>query len=107
MLKSTIALAALMAALAGPALASDDDRYESGDRYERSSGGGRCTARPVAEWLSIGQVAVKLEERGFTVREIETSHGCYEVKATDGKGNRIKVYIDPATAEVVSRARRG
>ena len=106
MLKSTTALAVLMAALAGPASASDDVRYGSEDRYEHSSDRGRCTARPAAEWLSIGQVAVKLEERGFRVREIEASHGCYEVKATDGKGDRIKIYVDPATAEVVSRGRR-
>jgi hypothetical protein len=108
MLKQTIALAALLAGLAAPALASDDgsrshrERYEHG-RYQHDGDRGRCSARPAAEWLSVDQVAQKLKEQGYTVHKIEASHGCYEVKATDGKGVRLEMYVDPATADVVRR----
>ena len=61
MLKKTLTLAALLAGLVMPALASDDGpghraRYEHG-RYEHD--GGRCSARPAAEWKehAIMQVA--------------------------------------------------
>ena len=61
---------------------------------------------PAAEWLSVDQVTQKLKEQGYTVRRIEASHGCYEVKATDAKGVRVEMYVDPATAEIVSREGR-
>ena len=108
MLKKTIALAALLAGLAVPALASDDgerghrERYEHG-RSEHDGNRSRCSARPAAEWLSVDQVAQKLKEQGYTVRGIEASHGCYEVKVTDSKGVRLEIYVDPATADVVTR----
>jgi Peptidase propeptide and YPEB domain len=102
MLKNTMIVAAAIALLAGPALASGDDRYELEERYEMgSSREGRCPARTDAEWLSIEALGQKLKEKGYTVREVERSHGCYEVKATDNNGVRVKFYVDPATAEIV------
>ena len=93
-------------------LASDDggrghrERYERG-RYEHDGDRdrGRTAARPdpPREWLSVDEVAQKLKEQGYTVRRIEASHGCYEVKATDAKGVRVEMYVDPVTADVVSR----
>lgn len=112
MLKNTIALAIVLAALTAPALASDDDRYgsrdryESRERYEHSFERGRCAVRSGAELLTVDQVAQKLKEQGYTVRRIETSHGCYEVKATDANGIRLEFYVDPATASVINRGRR-
>lgn len=41
--------AAVFAACAGPVLASGDDPYGSGERYELASDRARCTARPAAE----------------------------------------------------------
>ena len=111
MLKKTIAVAALLAALAVPVLASDDgehshrERYEHG-RFDHDGDRGRCSARPSAEWLSVDQVAQKLKEQAYTVLKIESSHGCYEVKATDSKGVRVEMYLDPATADIVRRDSR-
>lgn len=48
----------------------------------------------------------KLKEQGYTVGKVETSHGCYEVKATDANGVRIELYVDPATAQVVGHEGR-
>jgi hypothetical protein len=107
MSKNAVVLAAaVFAALAGPALAFGDDRNESKERHELASERGRCTARPVAEWLSTDQLTQKLKEQGYTVGRIETRHGCYEIKATDAKGVRVELYVDPATAEVIMREGR-
>ena len=108
MLNKTIVLAALVAGLAVPVLASDDgershrERYEHG-RSEHDGNRGRCSARPVAEWLSVDQIGQKLKEQGYTVTKIEASHDCYEVKATDSKGVRVEMYVDPATSDIVRR----
>jgi hypothetical protein len=107
MSKSAVFLAAaVFAACVGSVLASGDAPYGSGERYELASDRARCTARPAAEWLPIDQLTQKLKEQGYTVRKVETSHGCYEVKATDGKGLHVELYVDPATAEVITREGR-
>jgi hypothetical protein len=99
MLKRTIILATVLAAAAGSAMASDDDRDDR--RVSRAY----CTASP-ATWLPVDQLTQKLKEKGYTVRELEVSHGCYEVEAIDANGVRVAFYVDPATGEVVNRARR-
>jgi hypothetical protein len=105
--RSAVVLAtAVFAAVAGSALASADDRDGSKERHELASDRARCTVRSAAEWLSNDQLTQKLKEQGYTVGRIETSHGCYEVKATDAKGVRVKLYVDPATAEVIMREGR-
>ena len=107
MLKNTMIIAAALALLAGPALASSDERTESDERYEMASGrDARCTARPDAEWLTVEQLTQKLKDQGYTVRKVERSHRCYEVKATDAKGVGVELYVDPATAEIVNREGR-
>lgn len=106
MLKKTLATGAILAALAAPALASDDGHGERGGRSEYSTDGRTCPVRQAADRLSIDQVALKLKEQGYTVHKIEASHGCYEVKATDAKGARIEMYLDPTTAEIVRRGDR-
>jgi hypothetical protein len=107
MSRSAVVLtAAVFAAVAGSALASGDEGDSLKERYELASDRARCTARPIAEWLSIDQLTQKLKEQGYTVSKVETSHGCYEVKATDAKGLRVELYVDPATAEVIKREGR-
>lgn len=106
MLKKTLAAAAILAAVAAPALASDHGRRDHDERSGYSSDGRTCPVRQAAERLSIDQVALKLKEQGYTVHKIETSRGCYEVKATDAKGARVEMYLDQATAEIVRRGDR-
>lgn len=64
----TITVAALLTALAMPALASDE-RGSERERYEHSERS-RCPARPAAGRLSLDQVAQRLKEQGYTVRKI-------------------------------------
>jgi hypothetical protein len=105
MLTKTIAIGALLAGLAAPVLASDHGERGARERSEHSDRT-RCAARPEAERLSVDQIAQKLKEQGYTVRRIEVSRGCYEVKGTDAKGARVEMYVDPATAEIIGRGDR-
>ncbi len=90
MMRKTLLTAAALAAAAGAALASDrDDRRQP------------LTDAPRAEWMSVGQVAQKLEAQGYVVREIETERGAYEVEATDADGMRVKARVHPVTGAIL------
>lgn len=106
MLKRTIIIASALAALAGPALASDDGYREREGRHEQSSETSRCAVQPGATWLEPGQVNEKLKQAGYTVRKLKKSHGCYEVKAIDAKGTRVEFYVDPTTGKMAGREGR-
>ncbi|MGM0585243.1 MAG: PepSY domain-containing protein [Pseudomonadota bacterium] len=80
-----LAAFAAAAALAGAALASQDDRPRA--------------AAPQAEWMSVSEIAAKLEAQGYQVHEIEREDGGYEVEAFDANGLRMEAWIDPVTGE--------
>ena len=90
-MRKTLPTAAALAAAAGAALASDhrDDRRQP------------LADAPRAEWMSVGEVARRLEAQGYVVREIETERGAYEVEATDANGMRVEAYLHPVTGAVL------
>jgi hypothetical protein len=67
-------------------------------------------ARPVRgerQWLSIPQVHAKLEAAGYrNVEKIEREHGGYEIKATDRDGQRVKLYLNPQTGDILDQRRK-
>jgi len=92
---SSIALVGALA-LAGAALAP--------------SFAGEHRSPPAGErpWLSIPQVHAKLEAAGYRqIEKIERERGGYEARATDRKGERIKLYINPQTGEITDRGSHG
>lgn len=83
MLKLSILTTATVFVLSGVALAED-----------------YCTGE--GEPMPTEQVMEKLETMGYEkVRGIEMEHGCYEAKGFDQEGNRVEVYLEPATGEIV------
>lgn len=85
-----IALAtALLAGMAmtAPLLASDDDRN-------------RLNV-PAADWKSAAEIKDKITAAGYTVREIETDDGAYEVEVVDKDGVRQELHVHPATGEIL------
>ncbi|MEQ9258639.1 MAG: PepSY domain-containing protein [Roseovarius sp.] len=58
---------------------------------------------PASEWMSVAELAQKLEAQGYTVREIEMEHGVYDVEMTDANGMRVEAYLHPVTGEPVER----
>lgn len=56
---------------------------------------------PRDQWLPPSEIAKKLSEKGYTVREIEADDGAYEAEMVDKSGMRIEAHVHPATAELL------
>jgi hypothetical protein len=53
-------------------------------------------------WLSMIEVLERLETAGYRdFEEIERERDGYEIKATDANGQRMEIFVDPVTAEVL------
>lgn len=87
----TAALATAMGLFAIGAQASDDDDT----RFENMP--------PRAEWMSVSALSQKLESQGYTIQEIDTEYGVYEVEMVDANGMRVEAYLHPVTGEPVRR----
>lgn len=70
----------------------------------RSKGNGSDSHQ--ASWLTMHQVQVKLEAMGYRdIEEIDRERNHYEARATDARGQRVKVAIAPRSGEIIkSRA---
>jgi flagellar hook assembly protein FlgD len=53
--------------------------------------------------MSAAQVTSRLQSQGFTVNKIKFDDGRYKVKAVDASGHKQKLYVSPATGDVVSK----
>lgn len=59
------------------------------------------------QWLSIPQIHDKLVAAGYrNIEKIEREHGGYEARATHPNGERVKLYLNPQTGEIVDRQQR-
>lgn len=56
---------------------------------------------PAAEWKSTAEIKDGLVAAGYTVREIETDDGAYEVDVVDKDGVRAELHVHPATGEIL------
>ncbi len=61
-----------------------------------------CTDAPKAQWLTIQQIADRLESQGYKVSEIEFEDSCAEVEVRKD-GVKSEFYLDPTTASVVKK----
>ena len=64
---------------------------------------------PVGErqWLSIPQIHDKLDTAGYrNIEKIEREDGAYEARATNRNGERVKLYLNPQTGEILDRRQR-
>lgn len=91
-------LIALAGVSAWPVVASDTGRTARGDAEA-----GAARNAPAEVGMSAGAVAQKLEGQGYTVHEIEREDGAYEVYATDPDGERVELYADPRTGDILRR----
>lgn len=56
---------------------------------------------PLADWQPRGALQKKLEAEGWSTISIRTDDGCYKVRATNARGQRLKAKFDPASLEPV------
>ncbi len=48
------------------------------------------------------QVLQELAAQGYQkIKELEMEHGCYEAKGFDKDGQRVELYLEPATGAIV------
>lgn len=80
---------AIGSGLAVSSFAGDGQRVAAGDR----------------QWLTIPQVHQQLEAAGYrSIEKIERERGGYDVRATDRQGERVKLYLNPQTGEILGQA---
>jgi hypothetical protein len=80
------ALAVALVAAAGSAFASSDETRVN---------------VPRDQWLTIPQITEKFTAQGYDVRQVKVEKGGYEVYAIGKDGNRLEVYVHPATGEIL------
>ena len=74
-----ILVPALATLLAGPVLAAD-----------------RCDA-PKDKWRPVEELKAELEGKGWTIKNVKTSDGCYEVYGKDKDGKKVEIFFDPVS----------
>ena len=72
----------------------------SDDYFRRST-----DLAPRAEWASISSLVQKFEAQGYTIHEIDTERGAYEIEMVDANGLRVEGYFHPVTLEPLKRQR--
>lgn len=60
-----------------------------------------CTD-PIAQWKPHESLRQEVEQRGWVVQRIKVDDGCYQVRATDRKGNKVKAKFSPASLKIRS-----
>lgn len=56
---------------------------------------------PMASWQPREALLAAAESQGWSVAEIEVDDGCYEVKARDESGHRLKATFEPETLKLI------
>ena len=67
----------------------------------------RTCSAPLADWQPREALEKKLAAEGWTVLSVRSDDGCYKVKATNARGERLKAKYDPVTLEPVPRGENG
>lgn len=62
-----------------------------------------CTTEPMTKWKD--QVTFQKElEKSYKIKEFKVTPGnCYEIYGWDKKGNKVEIYFNPVTGEIVKK----
>ncbi|MDQ7778068.1 MAG: PepSY domain-containing protein [Paracoccus aminovorans] len=60
----------------------------------------RC-AVPQDQWRPVEALKAELTARGWTISNVKTEDGCYEVYGKDETGKRVEIFFDPASFQAV------
>lgn len=88
------------AATAGLAFAQTDSAPAAGTTATPATTSPRAADK--SNWLDMRQIIDRVEAAGYTdIREIEREKDGYEVKARDGQGRSVKLYLEPVAGKIV------
>ena len=92
-MKNLIILSAsvITLAIATPAFASGDDV--------------NCGATD-GTWMSTQDAKTIIVDMGYEVRRVKREDGCYEVYAIDNNGDKVEIYMNPVTGDIVKIKRK-
>lgn len=62
-----------------------------------------CTAAPQSQWLSLEALQSKVEALGYKVHKAKLKNACGELYALDRAGDRIELFVDPTSGQIVGR----
>lgn len=106
--------AALGGAPGGPTLVAEAQAQETAaptgapaaDAAPAALASTSATAAPATPAMDAAAVIDLLAGRGFTaITEVEREHGRWEVEATDPSGQRVEVYLDAVTGDILKQER--
>ena len=60
-----------------------------------------CGNAPESEWVGEDAAKAKGAELGYEIRNMKVEDGCYELYAIDKENNKLEVFLNPVTLEVV------
>lgn len=60
-----------------------------------------CTTEPKETWMSEAAFKEKVIKEGYTIRKFKQPGTCYEIYGENAKGQKVEVYFNPVTGEVV------
>jgi len=90
-MKHVFVIAALVTVAASPAFAASSE----------------CSGAPKTQWQPTAKLESQLKGEGYTVRQIKTENGCYEVYATDKGGKRVNMAYNAETLKLLANAEAG
>ena len=66
--------------------------------------GPKCAEEQTDQWLSEDAMKAKVAEMGFTYDKFKVSRGnCYEIYGHNEAGEKVEVYFDPISGEIVEQ----
>lgn len=64
--------------------------------------GPQCAEQKTDQWLSEDEMITKLTDMGFTYDKFKISRGnCYEIYGHNRDGQKVEVYFDPISGDIV------
>ena len=63
--------------------------------------GPNCTQYPENERMSATKLQADMEKQGYQIRKFDTENNCYELKGKNPQGERVEMYFDMKTGEIV------
>jgi hypothetical protein len=70
---------------------------------QAGSFGQPCTTAPQSQWLSVDELQRKVEGLGYRVQKAKLKQSCGELYARDKSGNRVELFVDPASGKIVGQ----
>lgn len=66
--------------------------------------GPKCTDQPKDKWQDQEKFQKDLVEKGYKIKKFKVTKGnCYEIYGWDKDQNKVEIYFNPITAEIVKK----